>query len=308
MPNRSLSALLSFAAIAGISILGPAAAHAELDACGGIFLAANSACEYRPKEECMTQCMAPTVEESCVTELYNDCETSCTVTASTECESSCTTTCTDDCTTTATTDKAPSCMELCVADCDGPGGEDACGSAGHKGPCSRCEKHNCDKRCHEKCGDDDSAPKKVTTVTECMPTCTNACSASCTAKANTQCQVDCQERTYTQCEQKMVEHCDTECKDKGGAIFCDGQFVNASNAQSCADELRAKLSIDIDVKASVSAAGNAASKTADKVSNKIDKACAVADVGARGTHEPLAALCSLTALGLWLAKRRRDRR
>jgi len=198
-------------------------------------------------------------------------------------------------------------MDLCLADCDGAGGDDACGRAAHRGPCGRCEKHNCEKRCAAKCGDDPQ-PKKVTTVTECMPTCTNACSASCTAKANTTCQVDCQERTYTQCEQKMVEHCDTECKDKGGAIFCDGQFVNASDAQSCADELRAKLSIDIDVKASVSAAGNAATKTVDKVGNKIDKACTVANVGSSGSHHPLAALGSLTALGLWLAKRRRARR
>jgi hypothetical protein len=307
MRNPSLSVLCSFAAITGISILGPAAAHAELDACGGIFLAASAACEYRPKQECMTQCMTSSVEESCVTQQYNDCETSCTATATTECESSCTTSCSDDCTSTATTDQAPSCMDLCLADCDSAGAEDSCGSAAHKGPCSRCEKHNCEKRCAEKCGGD-AAPKKVTTVSECMPTCSTACNASCTAKANVQCQVDCQERTYTQCEQKMVEHCDTECKDKGGAIFCDGQFVNADNAQSCADELRAKLSIDIDVKASVNAAGDAASKTANTVSKKIDKACAVSDVGSSGSHQPLAALSSLTVLGLWFAKRRRDRR
>jgi hypothetical protein len=44
------------------------------------------------------------------------------------------------------------------------------------------------------------------------------------------------------------------------------------------------------------------------VGNKINKACTVANVGSGGSHQPLAALCSLTALGLWLAKRRRDRR
>jgi hypothetical protein len=306
MPNRNLS-VLSFVALTGITLFGPAAAHAELNACGGIFLSASSACEYRPKEECMTQCMTTAVEESCVSELYNDCQTSCTATATTDCQSACTTSCNDDCTTTATTDKAPSCMDLCLADCDGTGAGDACGSAAHREPCSRCEKHNCAKRCAEKCGDDPQAAK-VTSVTECTPTCSNACSASCTAKVNTQCQVDCQERTYTQCEQKMVEHCDTECKDKGGAIFCDGQFVNASDVNSCADELRAKLNINIDIQASVTAVGDQTKKTANTVDRKISKACSVADVGSSGGQHPLAALGSLSALGLWLATRRRARR
>jgi MYXO-CTERM domain-containing protein len=45
----------------------------------------------------------------------------------------------------------------------------------------------------------------------------------------------------------VVEKCRTDCRDKGGAIFCDGQFLNASNLADCADELRAEISIDLDI-------------------------------------------------------------
>jgi len=155
---------------------------------------------------------------------------------------------------------------------------------------------------------DAEAPKKVVTKTECMPTCTEACSASCTAKANVDCQVDCQERTYVNCEQKMVERCDTQCKDEGGAIFCDGQFVNADNVNNCADELAAKLSIDIDLQATVQTAGDKAKQTAQNVEKKVDKACTVADIGLERDSRGLLLLSSIMVLTLWRSQRRRQRR
>lgn len=301
MINRVHVLVSSALALAGLAALPASSARADLEACGGVFLSAQSACEYRPKEECMTQCMTVAVEQACVTQEYNECETSCTQTASTECEAGCTSSCQDQCTTTATTSSAPTCMELCLDDC---GGDDNgyCGHSTHQSACGRCAKHNCEKRCEAKCGDATNQPK-VTTTTECMPTCSIACSASCTAKVNTQCQVDCQERTYTQCEQKMVEQCQTDCMQTGGAIFCDGQFINASNAQSCADELLGKLKIDIDVKASVQTVGDSASNAVDKAGKKIDKACSVANPGAAGSA-PFA-LIPLGFIFAWRIRRRR---
>lgn len=282
-------------------------ASAELDACGGIFLSSDASCGYKPKEECMTECMTVAVEESCVSEVYNECETSCTTTASTECEASCTTSCVDNCTTTTTTENPPSCIDLCLADCDEDGGG-ACGGSTHQSRCGRCAKHNCNKRCEDKCGDDPE-PAKVTTTTECMPTCTNACMASCTAKVNTQCQVDCQERTYTSCEQKMVETCKTECKDKGGAIFCDGQFLNAVDVHDCADELKVKVKIDIDIDAALKAAGKTVDKAASSVSktvdDNVDTKCAVNHVGStesRGTGALI--VLPLIGLAFWRSRKR----
>ena len=301
MTNKYGPIVCSALALAGFALLQPSAAHADLEACGGIFLSGNAACEYRPKEECMTECQTVAVEHSCVAQVYNECETSCTQTATTECEASCTSTCSNNCTTTATTSTAPTCMDLCLTDCRDDDRNSYCGRATHRNACGRCAEHNCEKRCEAKCGDASNQPK-VTTVTQCMPTCTNACSASCSAKVNTQCQVDCQEKTYTQCETSMVEQCQTECMQKGGAIFCDGQFVNATNAQTCADELLAKVKIDIDIEGTAKTVGTTAANAAECVGDNVEKACSVANPGA-GTSAPFA-LIPLGFVALWRWKRR----
>jgi len=137
--------------------------------------------------------------------------------------------------------------------------------------------------------------------------------ASCTAKVNTQCQVDCQEKTYTSCEQKMVEHCETQCMDKGGAIFCDGQFVNAADVHDCADELKAKVKIDIDIDAALEEAGEDVGKAASDVSKEVDEhvdvdaKCAVTNVGT-GSNGAMWSLLALPAgLAFWRARRRAKR-
>ncbi|HKU37759.1 MAG TPA: hypothetical protein VJR89_06415 [Polyangiales bacterium] len=302
MINRAQCLLFSSAVLAA-GLFSVPSARADLKACGSIFLSGDASCEYRPKEECMTECKTVAVEQSCVAQVYNECETSCTTTASAECQSTCTQSCVQDCTTTTTEEEGASCMDLCLADCDAGDGESYCGKSKFHGACGRCAKHNCEKRCEEKCGDA-TAPKKVTTVTECMPTCTNACSASCTAKVNTQCQVDCQERTYLDCQEQMVQRCETECKDKGGAIFCDGQFINATTADDCADELRAKLEIDIDIDATVTSVGKSAERATDDAKDAIDDACTVSGVGMT-SGASLAWLTSIAGLALWRARRRR---
>jgi len=117
---------------------------------------------------------------------------------------------------------------------------------------------------------------------------------------------------YTKCEQKMVERCDTECKDKGGAIFCDGQFVNAADAHDCADELKAKIKIDNRYRRARSRPpakifGKAASNVSKQVDKNvdIDSKCSVANVGSSGTRGA-GALLALPLLGLaiWRTRRR----
>jgi MYXO-CTERM domain-containing protein len=108
----------------------------------------------------------------------------------------------------------------------------------------------------------------------------------------------------------MVEHCQTQCKQTGGAIFCDGQFLNADNVNSCAEELSAKIKINVDIKASVTVA---AQKTKAAVTSAGQKAgsvnvCTVANVGAGSAGGAFGALSSLAALALWQTRRRRDHR
>ena len=49
------------------------------------------------------------------------------------------------------------------------------------------------------------------------------------------------------CQTTIHERCTTSCQDKGGAIFCDGQFINAASLENCAAELSAEISISLNV-------------------------------------------------------------
>jgi hypothetical protein len=278
-------------------------ARAELKECGNVFLQGDAKCEYREKEQCMTTCTTESVETACVAKLYTTCQNQCTTTASTSCESTCSQGCMTDCQASVTTPEPPTCMELCAADCD-----KTC-SDGGRGPRGGCCSHTCNARCEDKCKD---APP-VMKPEECTTTCSNACSGSCTAQVNVQCQLDCQTTTYNECQTELVETCQTKCEDDGGAIFCDGQFVNASNAKSCADELKSKLNFDlhVNVQAGATAVVNTtADTTKDAVSTtkkKSKELCSVSSVGAGEGGMGGAALFGLCATVLG-AQRMRKRR
>jgi hypothetical protein len=48
----------NFVAMIGLSLFSASVASAdELEACGGVYLEGDASCEFRPKEECMTECM-----------------------------------------------------------------------------------------------------------------------------------------------------------------------------------------------------------------------------------------------------------
>jgi len=265
-------------------------ASANLKACGGIFVDADASCEYRETEQCKTTCTTEAVQTSCVARIYTSCEGGCTATASASCETSCGQVCTNDCVAPTPQPEPPSCYDLCLADCSGN-----CADGG--GP-NTCCGHGCKYRCEEKC-ENAPPPPPAPTVETCTPTCTSACSGSCTAQANVECQTECQTSEITECETELVETCETECEDNGGAIFCDGQFVNAANKKSCADELNAKFDFDIDVKGSVKA-------TVNNTKKKADAACAVGNVG-ESTGGAGTAL-GLALFGGVLALRSRKRR
>jgi hypothetical protein len=147
---------------------------------------------------------------------------------------------------------------------------------------------------------------------QCTQTCSNACSGSCTATANVTCQQNCQTDVYTECETATIETCETKCMEEGGAIFCDGQFVNASNSRSCADEIKAKLSIDIDF----GAIGEDIEDVADDIGEGTEegyratkkKTKELCSVGLIGDASPLSASAGLMALGAITLLVRRTRK
>jgi hypothetical protein len=281
-------------------------ARAELNDCGGIFLSGDADCEYREREECMTECKTETVEKACAAKTYTSCESQCTATSTTSCESSCTDVCTTDCEEQVEEPEPPNCMGLCVSEC-----QKSCPNGG-KGRRGACCSHHCNKKCEAKCS---AEPPPVTKPAECTQTCTNACSGSCTAEASLDCQLNCQTtEVFDECETETIETCTTTCRDEGGAIFCDGQFVNASNAKSCAAELKAKFDFDINVDIRAEA-GDIADDVADgtrdaarTTKKKAKSLCSVAYAGLGGAGGTGAgALLGLCAGALVLSRVRRRR-
>ena len=290
-------------AFAGLASSAPASAN--FDACGGIFVSGDAKCEYKKEESCMTECKRETVETACAAKLYVSCEQECTASATTSCETNCSAGCTTTCTEQAPTKEPPNCMGLCVNDCKKT-------SCSGRGPRNACCNHTCNKRCEDKCKAQ-ADEKPVMMPAQCTQTCSNACSGSCTATANVTCQENCQTEVYTECETETIETCETKCMEEGGAIFCDGQFVNAKNSRSCADEIKAKLSIDIDFGAIGDEIEDVADDVADgtkegyKATKKKSKE--LCSVGLIGDASPLSASAGLLALGaITLAVRRSRRR
>jgi hypothetical protein len=296
-------------AFVGLATAGTAHAN-QLDSCGGIIVAKGEAsCEYRPKEECMTSCTTAEVQGACVAKINTMCEGGCTATATVECESSCTDSCTTSCTEQET---PPTCEEICTADCK----EDFCaGFCDDDGQCNACCGTNCDRKCDRKCeGVEDPEPE-----TACMTNCTEACSGSCSAQASTECHLDCQTEVYEECETEMVETCTTTCEDKGGALFCDGQFVSASDIDDCAADLEAELDIDIEIEieGSVDVDINGGDDCDDgeedcdndneSVGEEIDKACTVSSVRPTTLGGSAGAFAAIAALAFVRTRRRNGR-
>lgn len=288
-----------------LSLWSVSSARADsLQECGGVFLEASAQCEFRPKEECMTECVTVAVETSCAAKIYTECESSCTATAETSCEATCTETCNTDCVAVA---EPPNCMGLCRSDCAQACPGD-CADSERKGPCQACCSHNCNDKCEAKCKDAPPAPEPM----DCMPTCTTACSGSCTAKANVMCQVSCQTDVYTQCETEMVEKCETDCMTTGGAIFCEGQFMSASDINACADELAAEVDIHVEVMLEVDASvdvdlsGGGKDDDGDGDGDSVIS-CSLSDAGT-GTGSLPAALTMLGLAGVLYRRRARNPR
>jgi len=76
------------------------------------------------------------------------------------------------------------------------------------------------------------------------------------------CQASCQESSYATCKSELASSCTTQCNESVGAIFCDGNYIGASDVAQCVTALNAVLTAKIDATASGSCSGNDCSGTA----------------------------------------------
>jgi hypothetical protein len=89
--------LIGAAAGALLTLSTPAIAHADLAACGDVWLFGAADCKFVPTEECTTTCKPVAMETSCAARLYSDCDTTCTATADAGCTTTCLTSCGTSC-------------------------------------------------------------------------------------------------------------------------------------------------------------------------------------------------------------------
>jgi MYXO-CTERM domain-containing protein len=268
----------------GLVAVPGVAEAASLEKCGDVFVSGDASCEFVRDRECEEHCEVVSVEQSCTAELYHSCENNCTAETSTTCTETCSPVCVQVCSEEPTPKtSAGLCRSDCAHDCN-----TKCAGAENGERCHSACSYTCNKQCGNRCREDDQE-------VACEERCTTACDGTCTSTSVTACQIDCQTTQIESCQTTVVEKCRTDCRDKGGAIFCDGQFLNASNLEDCADELRAEISIDLDIDVDIDTSVDIDNDGDD------DVGCSFAPAGDTSGGLTVAALAAFAAL----ARRRR---
>lgn len=246
------------------------------DPCGNFDFSQGISCKIEISGGCTADCTPLNLEVGC--------SGSCTQqvppdsTCTTYCDSSCSSTCDPD---------AIDCMAGCHGECDQSMTE-ICEQQTPNADCVTQAKAQCDMHCQQSCA---GAPAN------CPGQCQACCVGSCNGQLNYQCDFD--------CFANLQGSCSVQCQQPGGAIFCNGQYVNASDVEACIDYLATQgISVDVSARGSVECDSTGCSATADGTASA--SACAVAAPGGTaGLEVGVAAAIGLAAVG---AARRRSRR
>ncbi len=207
-------------------------AYAGIDACGDIHVEANARCEVLVDGGCQAECEPVSLQAACAAELYANCEGQCTAEASLDCQASCQ----GECTASCVADPGQfDCRASCNADCQGE-----CSASCSDSQCEAACEATCSAGCDAEC---DVTPPSAS----CDARCEASCSASCEAQANIDCQAQCQADGYAMCEADLQGGCEAQCQRPEGALFCDGQYVDAgNNLDECVAALQAALDIEVE--------------------------------------------------------------
>ena len=243
--------------------------------CGNFDFSGSLSCKIQVSGGCTASCDAPKVTVACGGK--------CTATSTQTCNDSCGTTCIQQC-----NPELLDCFGGCHAECDQPTIA-LCTKNHPNDDCVTQGKAQCDVHCKDSCKVPD---------TSCSEHCTKCCSGSCTTQVNFDCDYSCLADVEVSCK--------AQCAKPTGGIFCNGQFVNATDVQQCVAYLASKLKIDVDVSASASATGSCGPDGCSADTKAAAKASGCA--AAPGSDNGLAGAFGLVAcLGLVAAIRSRLR-
>jgi len=278
--------LLTFA----VPVLATSNASAGLDACGDIHVEANAQCEVVVGAECDARCEPVRFEAACAADLQASCEGQCDASFEASCTASCQGSCQAEC---EVNPPSFSCSAECNANC-GANCDAQCSASGNKGECRASCEASCSAECDASCS---ATPGSAS----CEAKCEASCEGECTAEANLDCQVECQASGYVDCKADLQGGCEVRCDDPEGALFCDGQYVDAgNNLEKCVAALEAALNIEVEGYAHGECSGN-------KCEAEAGVSCALMP-GSPGSLDSRVLAALAAGLGVAVVARRRRRR
>lgn len=228
---------------ATILLAMPSVANAaSLRACGDVHVEAEAECEL-VAEGCDVQCSPLSVEASCAASLAVECGGSCNLDAEVSCTGDCRASCEAECRVDpGAFDCAAGCQLDCGANC-----EARCDASDSE--CRASCQASCDAECDASC-------EVVPPDADCVTSCEACCGGSCTAAVNLDCQIDCQAEGFAECSVDVEGGCKADCSDAGGALFCDGDYIDhGGNLNECIDALKGILDGEISGSASAQCSG-----------------------------------------------------
>jgi hypothetical protein len=267
---RLASVLAVTSGIAVLSAAQPAQADREdLGPCGMFDFSAGLSCKVEVSGGCTAKCSPLQFKAAC--------KGGCTATTTqSNCTNNCGTQCIQQC-----NPQLLDCFVGCHAECDAPV-EQQCTQKGGVKDCKAQAKAQCDMHCESSC--------KVP-PTSCQEHCTSCCTGSCDTQVNFDCDLSCMA--------KVEGGCNVACTKPEGAIFCNGQYVNATDIKACIAHLATRsIKVDVSASASLNCTGTDCAGTAG-VNVPKPGGCDVGGVGPYGWG-------AIVAVGLTLARRRRS--
>lgn len=231
------------AALGSLAFASTASAE-SLSSCGDFFFDATDAsveCEVDVSGGCKTKCEPLAFQVECSAQLQVGCQGGCNVQADVECTTSCEASCTTEC-NAGNFDCGAYCEGSCSADCSS-----TCAGNANEAQCNSSCRANCSATCGAKCEG---------TPPSCETACQASCSGKCEAQINAQCQIDCQAEGYVDCESNLQGGCETACEQPEGALFCNGEWVDASDFDACVAEIESSFNITVTGYADGECSGN----------------------------------------------------
>jgi MYXO-CTERM domain-containing protein len=227
--------------------------------CGNFDFTAGISCKIQVSGGCSANCSPLRFEAACTG--------MCGATADTMCVDNCGTTCVAMC-NPALLD----CFKGCHDECDGPTVE-ICKKDHPNEDCATNARAQCDVHCNDSC----KVPPN-----SCQEHCNKCCTGSCTTQINFACDFS--------CFADVKGGCDVQCQKPEGAIFCNDQYVHASDVKACITYLATQ-----GIKVDASATGTVGCDLSGCHESGSSKGCSVSPSSAAGGASGVAALLGLAA-------------